>query len=126
MKNQRMRTRKKTVFLCHLAVLWLTFVALAGQPDPPGQASGSAPVHEAYLFAHMKHGDYEQYPGVSYGLSVAADLDGPWHQISGYTFFSTWDKYALPPKVRHGCMITISRSQYDTLNAAFGKHDRIQ
>ena len=67
---------------------------------------------------------YEQYPGVSYGLSVASDLNGPWHQISGYTFFKDWDKYRLPPKVRHGCMITISRSQYDTLAAAFGQdHD---
>ena len=60
---------------------------------------------------------YEQYPGVSYGLSVAADLNGPWYQISGYTFFSDWDKYALPPKVRHGCMIPISRSEYDALVA---------
>ncbi|MDY0355751.1 MAG: hypothetical protein RBR19_07720 [Sedimentisphaerales bacterium] len=60
---------------------------------------------------------YEQYPGVSYGLSVAANLDGPWHQISGYTFFSDWDKYSLPPKVRHGCMIAISRAEYDALVA---------
>ena len=58
---------------------------------------------------------YEQYPGVSYGLSVAADLDGPWYQISGYTFFSDWDKYSLPPKVRHGCMIPISQAEYDRL-----------
>jgi len=58
---------------------------------------------------------YEQYPGVSYGLSVASDLNGPWYQISGYTFFSDWDKYALPAKVRHGCMIPIRRSEYDVL-----------
>ena len=63
---------------------------------------------------------YEQYPGVSYGLSVSADLDGPWYQVSGYTFHPGWDKYALPPKVRHGCMITISRAQHDAITKAFG------
>ncbi|MEN8254415.1 MAG: glycoside hydrolase family 43 protein [Verrucomicrobiota bacterium] len=63
---------------------------------------------------------YEQYPGVSYGLSVAAGLDGPWYQVSGYTFHPGWDKYALPPKVRHGCMIPISRVQHDAIAKAFG------
>jgi len=63
---------------------------------------------------------YEQYPGVSHGLSVSNDLNGPWYQVSGYTFHGNWDKYALPPKVRHGCMIPISRSQYDTIIKAFG------
>jgi hypothetical protein len=29
---------------------------------------------------------YEQYPGASYGLSVADSLSGPWYQIFGYTF----------------------------------------
>lgn len=65
---------------------------------------------------------YEQYPGVSYGLSVTRNLEGPWYQVSGYTFYSTWDKYSFPPKVRHGCMITISRKQYDDLVAHFGKN----
>ena len=63
---------------------------------------------------------YEQYPGVSYGLSVAADLKGPWYQVSGYTFFADWDKYGLPPEVRHGSMLPISRAQYDQLVEAFG------
>jgi hypothetical protein len=63
---------------------------------------------------------YEQYPGVSYGLSVADSLAGPWYQISGYTFFADWDQYSLPPKVRHGTMITISRTQYDALVQRFG------
>lgn len=31
---------------------------------------------------------YEQYPGVSYGLSIADNLNGPWFQASGYTFYS--------------------------------------
>ena len=62
---------------------------------------------------------YEQYPGVSYGLSVADKLSGPWYQVSGYTFHADWDKYGLPPKVRHGTMITISRKQYDALVREF-------
>jgi beta-xylosidase len=63
---------------------------------------------------------YEQYPGISYGLSVARSLAGPWYQISGYTFYSNWDKYSMPAKVRHGCMITISKEQYKMLVAHFG------
>jgi hypothetical protein len=63
---------------------------------------------------------YEQYPGISYGLSVARSPGGPWYQISGYTFFSNWDKYSMPAKVRHGCMITISKEQYEILVAQFG------
>ncbi|HJZ41693.1 MAG TPA: hypothetical protein VJ203_15100, partial [Bacteroidales bacterium] len=63
---------------------------------------------------------YEQYPGVSYGLSISDNLNGPWYQASGYTFFSNWDKYSLPPAVRHGCMITISRKEYDALVNKFG------
>ena len=63
---------------------------------------------------------YEQYPGVSYGLSIADNLNGPWYQASGYTFFSDWDKYTLPETVRHGCMITISKEEYDELVVEFG------
>lgn len=63
---------------------------------------------------------YEQYPGVSYGLSIADNLNGPWYQASGYTFHADWDKYSLPESVRHGCMITISKSEYDALVERFG------
>lgn len=63
---------------------------------------------------------YEQYPGVSYGLSIADNLMGPWYQASGYTFHHDWDKYGLPPQVRHGCMIAISRAEYDKLVDRFG------
>jgi hypothetical protein len=63
---------------------------------------------------------YEQYPGVAYGLSVAASLAGPWFQAAGGQR-PDWDKYRLPPKVRHGSMIPISRTQYDTLVTAFGQ-----
>jgi hypothetical protein len=63
---------------------------------------------------------YEQYPGVSYGLSISDNLNGPWYQASGYTFYNDWDKYNLPEKVRHGCMITISKKEYDALVNKFG------
>jgi len=63
---------------------------------------------------------YEQYPGVAYGLSVAASLDGPWFQVAGNQR-PDWDKFYVPPKVRHGSMLPISRAQYDALVAAFGK-----
>jgi hypothetical protein len=67
---------------------------------------------------------YEQYPGVSYGLSVASKLTGPWFQVSGYTFFADWDKYSLPAKVRHGAMIVIKQTEYDALVKRFGIEDR--
>ncbi len=63
---------------------------------------------------------YEQYPGVSYGLSIADNMNGPWYQASGYTFYHDWDKYSLPASVRHGCMITISKKEYDSLVDHFG------
>jgi|SRR5579862_2457269 len=63
---------------------------------------------------------YEQYPGVAYGLSVASTLDGPWFQVAGNQRPS-WDKFRLPPTVRHGSMLAITRQQYDALLSAFGK-----
>lgn len=63
---------------------------------------------------------YEQYPGVAYGLSVAASLDGPWFQVAGNQQ-PDWDKYRVPPKARHGSMRPITRKQYDDLVAAFSK-----
>jgi len=63
---------------------------------------------------------YEQYPVVAYGLSVAASMQGPWFQVAG-SQQPSWDKYRLPPKVRHGSMLPITRKQYDALLAAFGK-----
>jgi hypothetical protein len=62
---------------------------------------------------------YEQYPGVSYGLSVAASLKGPWFQASGATHHLDWDKYSLPSMVRHGSMISITLNQYQSLLKAF-------
>jgi hypothetical protein len=74
-------------------------------PSPDGQAW--------YLY-------YEQYPGVSYGISVSLSPGGPWYQLSGYTNVPAWNKYEMPPKLRHGCMLPISRKEYNRLVAAFG------
>ena len=69
---------------------------------------------------------YEQYPGVSYGLSVAASLKGPWFKVSGYTSNLSWNKYEMPPALRHGCMIVVSRERYEGLVAAFGTAPKTQ
>lgn len=61
---------------------------------------------------------YEQYPGISYGLSVAGNLDGPWFQVAGQQR-PDWDKYSLPEGVRHGCMIPVSRKEYNALKERF-------
>jgi hypothetical protein len=63
---------------------------------------------------------YEQYPGVSYGLSVSDSLAGKWFQASGATYYRDWDKYELPRQVRHGCMLPITLDEYDALIEAFG------
>ncbi|MBA3483621.1 MAG: glycoside hydrolase family 43 protein [Pirellulales bacterium] len=63
---------------------------------------------------------YEQYPGVSYGLSVSKTLAGPWFQASGATYHRDWDKYELPRQSRHGSMLPITCEEYDALVAAFG------
>jgi len=51
---------------------------------------------------------------------VAASLDGPWFQVAGNQR-PDWDKFHVPPKVRHGSMLPITLKQYDALVAAFGK-----
>lgn len=66
---------------------------------------------------------YEQYPGVSYGLSAAEKMEGPWFQVSGATTYRHWNKYEVTAKARHGCMIPISRKQYDALVLAFPNDD---
>jgi hypothetical protein len=62
---------------------------------------------------------YEQYPGVAYGLSVAASLAGPWFQAAGAMHYRDWDKFSVPDRARHGCMLPIPRERYDALLAAF-------
>jgi hypothetical protein len=56
---------------------------------------------------------YEQYPGVSYGLSTAENPAGPWYDVY-------CKKYNVPENARHGCMITITQKQYDDIMAAYG------
>ena len=63
---------------------------------------------------------YEQYPGVAYGLSVAASLNGPWFQVAGNQK-PAWDKFHVPAGVRHGSMLPVTHKQYDALVGAFGK-----
>ncbi|MCA9259509.1 MAG: glycoside hydrolase family 43 protein [Planctomycetales bacterium] len=89
------------------------------QPGPPLSAS----FREAPTLIPSPNGAawylyYEQYPGVSYGLSIAESLDGPWFQAAGYQR-PDWDKYRLPAGVRHGSMLVISRTQYEALVKAF-------
>lgn len=62
---------------------------------------------------------YEQYPGVSYGLSIAETLEGPWYQAFGDNPKEDWNKYDVTDKARHGCMLPITRTQYDALTKAF-------
>ena len=76
----------KQAILTSAARLWggivigacLAGAGLAQQPDPPGQAEGTKPVNEAYLFAHMTHQDYGRlYYSVSVdGLHWTALNDG--------------------------------------------------
>lgn len=110
-------TTGKTIRLCHAASLLGDY----SKPGPPVSPN----FREAPTLIPSPNGKawylyYEQYPGVAYGLSVAATLDGPWFQVAGNQQPS-WDKYRMPPKVRHGSMLSITRAQYDALVAAFGK-----
>lgn len=62
---------------------------------------------------------YEQYPGQSYGLSIAQHLTGPWIQLTGPAPYPTWNQVNIPEKTRHGWMIPISRDTYDQLLKTF-------
>jgi hypothetical protein len=91
------------------------------EPGPPISPN----FHEAPMLIPSPDGTvwylyYEEYPGMSYGVSVARKLEGPWYKLSGYTRNPAWNKYALPPDVRHGCMLPISAERYDSLVKAFG------
>jgi hypothetical protein len=110
-------TTGKTIRICRSPNLLGPY----SEPEPPISPS----FREAPTLIPSPNGKawylyYEQYPGVAYGLSVAASLQGPWFQAAGRQQPS-WDKYRLPQKVRHGSMLPITRKQYDALVAAFGK-----
>lgn len=86
-----------------------------GEPSPPLSAS----FREAPTVIPRPDGQgwylyCEQYPGVSYSLSTAPTLDGPWHGVF-------WQDYSCPPNARHGCMLELGRAEWDALTAAFGK-----
>jgi hypothetical protein len=109
-------TTGKTIRIC-------TAPSLLGPFTEPG-AAVSPGFREAPTLIPSPDGTawylyYEQYPGVSYGLSVAASLQGPWFQAAGATHHLDWDKYSVPPKARHGSMMPISRKQHEQLLAAF-------
>ena len=42
-------------------------------------------------------------------------------QAAGGTQLSNWDKYRVPAKARHGCMLPVSRVQYTSLIQTFGR-----
>lgn len=112
-------TTGKTVRICHAS-------SLLGPYSEPGP-SISPNFREAPTLIPSPNGKarylyYEQYPGVAYGLSVAATLEGPWFQAAGYQR-PAWDKYHLPPGVRHGSMFPITRQQYDALLKAYPEGD---
>ena len=111
-------TTGKTIRICSAATLLGPYTE-PGPPVSPGfrEAPTLIPSPDGsawYLY-------YEQYPGVSYGLSVAARLSGPWFQASGGTPRKEFNKYEVTAKARHGSMRPISRKEYDALTAHFGK-----
>lgn len=96
---------------------------LTGRYAPPGPPL-SPNFREAPTLIRSPDGHdwllyYEQYAGMSYGLSKAPRLAGPWYQVSGNSGVPAWDRYTMPAGLRHGSMIAIDRQQYDALVAAY-------
>lgn len=56
---------------------------------------------------------YEQYPALSYDVSTAPSLAGPWHGVFA-------PKTSVPEGARHGCMIPLDQAAYDAVMAAYG------
>jgi beta-xylosidase len=55
---------------------------------------------------------YEHYTGVSYELSTAERLDGPWYDV--------WNRhYSMPAGARHGCIIPLGETEYRRIRHAF-------
>ena len=65
-------------FLTVVVALWGAATIHSQMPEPPGQvAKGERPKHEAYLFAHILHGDY-------WRLYYSVSLDGlHWEMLNG-------------------------------------------
>lgn len=62
---------------------------------------------------------YEQYAGVSYGVSKAPRLEGPWFQLQGNSGVERWNRFSMPAGTRHGWMIEITRKEHDAIVKAF-------
>lgn len=92
--------------------------SLLGPYSPPG-APVTPNFREAPTIVPRPDGKgwylyYEQYPGVAYGLSTAPTLAGPWHSVWCIT-------YQTPPGARHGCIVTVTKREYDAILAGYGK-----
>lgn len=110
-------TTGKTIRICSAPALLGPY----GEPGPPvSPGFREAPTLIPSPDGRAWYLYYEQYPGVGYGLSIATSLAGPWFQAAGGMDYRDWDKYRLPPRVRHGCMLPISRREYDRLETTFG------
>jgi hypothetical protein len=107
----------KTIRICSSSKL-LGPYSEPGPPISPGFREAPALIPSPNGNAWYLY--YEQYPGVSYGLSVSDSLGGRWFQASGGTYYRDWDKYELPRAVRHGGMLSISNTEYEALISAFG------
>jgi hypothetical protein len=110
-------TTGKTIRICSSPKLLCPY----SEPGPPvGPNFREAPTLIPSPNGKAWYLYYEQYPGVAYGLSVAASLKGPWFQAAGGMPRPGWSKYDVPAGVRHGSMIVISREEYDALVGPFG------
>lgn len=56
---------------------------------------------------------YEKYPGLSYEMSTAPSLEGPW--IDYYS-----PLFTIPEGTRHGCMIPLDAKQFKALSDKYG------
>jgi len=74
---KKTRTAGKALPLALASISFLVGSAWCQQPDPPGQAKGTTPKYEAYLFGHMMQGDYGR-------LYYTVSLDGlHWKRLNG-------------------------------------------
>lgn len=94
-----------------------------GPFDPPGPSISpnfrEAPMlitdpTEKELFLY-----YEQYPGVQYEMATTSDIRGFWRHEYGETF-------AIPGNTRHGCMVALSKEDYERIAAKFSKDEATQ
>ncbi len=105
----------KTIRICRSRRL-LGPYSKPGPPVSPGFREALMPIPSPdgtiwYLY-------YEQYPGISYGLSIAEKPEGPWYQAYGSSPVKDRSRYEVPAKARHGCMLPINRREYGMLVSA--------